>query len=283
MRTLPALLAATLAPIFGLALASTAAEAKPKAGAGGKRACGMNVLPLAEGNSWSYSFVAPPQGAVPEITRISPPAAKSFVITVKSVETKGAETVITLEEKVLYDLNPLPGQTKGGLDERVITSTITCNGKKVDISPESFFFAGEPGGFGGITIDKLDRKGTSWQLTGGGFGDNEWPEDLTIQWTQKAAAGLDTQHGAGTLEIERRFTPLESEQLNTRAGSYRAEKLAVKTTGRVTLAKPHSTDMKPAELPADWINLVWFVPGTGVVQTLNRYAHMYQLVESTVK
>jgi hypothetical protein len=281
MRTIPALLAPTLA----LALAPTVAAAKPKVAAAGKaaRACGVNVVPLTEGNSWSYSFVAAPQAATPEIARISPPAAKSFVITVKSVETKGAETVVTLEEKVTYELNALPGQKKGGLDERVINSTITCSGKKVDISPDSFFFAGEPGGFGGMTLDKLERKGTSWQLTGGNFGDSEWPEDLVIQWTQTPAKGLDTQYGSGKIEMERRITPLEPEQLNTKAGSYRAEKIAVKTTGRVTLNKPLSADLKPAEMPADWINQLWFVPGTGVVQSLNRYAHMYQLVESTVK
>ncbi|MDX2091011.1 MAG: hypothetical protein SFX73_24340 [Kofleriaceae bacterium] len=281
MRTTPAL----LAPLLALVLAPAAVAAKPKEAAAGKatRACGVTVLPLSEGNSWSYSFVPPKDAAAPEIARISPPAAKSFVITVKSIETKGPDTVITLEEKVTYELQALPGQKKGALDERVITSTITCNAKKLDISPESFFFAAEPGGFGGMTIDKFERKGTSWQLTSGNFGEAEWPEDLAIQWTQVPAKGIDTQYGSGKIEMERRFTPLEPEQLNTKAGSYRAEKLAVKTTGRVTLNKPLSPDLKPAEMPADWINQLWFVPGTGVVQTLNRYAHMYQLVESTVK
>jgi len=37
------------------------------------------------------------------------------------------------------------------------------------------------------------------------------------------------------------------------------------------------------ELPADWINQVWFVEGTGVVASLNRYAHMYHLVDSQLK
>lgn len=279
MRTTPALLALVLA------LAPSAASAKPKVAAAGKAAsaCGVTVVPLVEGNTWTYSFVAPKDAATPEITRISPPAAKGFVITVKSVETKGADTVVTLEEKVTYQLNPLPGKEKGGLDDRVITSTITCNAKKLDISPESFFFAGEPGGFGGISLDKVDRKGTSWQLTKGNFGEAEWPEDLVIEWSHKAAKGSDAKLGAGKIEIERRFTPLEPEDLNTRAGTYKAEKLAVKTTGRVTLTKPLSTDLKPAELPADWINQLWFVPGTGVVQSLNRYAHQYQLVESTVQ
>jgi len=57
----------------------------------------------------------------------------------------------------------------------------------------------------------------------------------------------------------------------------------VKTTGRVTLEKPLTADLKPMELPAEWINQLWFVDGTGVVQTLNRYAQMYQLVDSQLK
>lgn len=280
MRTSPAL----LAPIVVLALAPSAV-ARPRVAAVGKvtSACGVTILPLAEGNSWTYSFVPPKEAATPEVTRISPQAAKSFVITVKSIETKGGDTVVTLEEKVTYQLNPLPGKEKGALDDRVIASTITCNAKKVDISPNSFFFAGEPGGFAGISLDKVDRKGTSWQLLRGNFGDNEWPEDLVIEWTQQPAKGSGAKLGAGKIEIERRFTPLEPEQLNTQAGSFRAEKLAVKTTGRVTLANPLSSDLKPAELPADWINQLWFVPGTGVVQSLNRFAHQYQLIESTVR
>jgi len=284
MRTSPALI---VAPALVLGLAPGAAVAKPKAPApAGKaaNACGMTVLPLSEGNTWTYSFVAPKDAAPPDIVRISPPAAKTFVITVKSIETNGADTVVNLEEKITYELNPLPGKPKGALDERIVSSTIVCNAKKVDISPDSFFFAGEPGGFaGGISLDKIERKGTSWQLTKGNFGEAEWPEDLIIEWSQKLSKGADAKLGAGKLEIERRFHPQDAEDLNTKAGSYKAEKLVVQTTGRVTLAKPLSTDLKPAELPADWANQLWFVPGTGVVQSLNRYAHQYQLVESTVK
>ena len=51
----------------------------------------------------------------------------------------------------------------------------------------------------------------------------------------------------------------------------------------MTLDKPQSDGLKPMELPADWINQLWLVENVGVVQSLNRYAHMYQLVDSQLK
>lgn len=276
----------TLAPaLLALLLAPSVAAAKPKAAAaaGGKSApaCGVTALPLVTGNVWTYTVVPAPLPATPEIVRISPPLPKGFVITVKSVAPSGGDTVVTLEEKITYDYTR--DTKKPIVEERIVTTTITCNAKKFDISPDSYFFAGEPGGFGGLSIDKLDRKGTSWALTKGTFGEAEWPEDLVIQWTRKPTEGSNAKLGAGKLELERRITPAEPEQITTKTGTHKAEKLAVKTTGRVTLEKPLSADLKPMELPADWINEVWIVEGTGVVQSLNRFAHMYQLVDSQLK
>ncbi len=273
-----------LAALFAALLLPSVAAAAPKAGGESKSppACGVKVLPLVVGNVWTYSTVAAPMPAPPDIARLSPPLPKGFVITVKSIETKGPDTVVTLEEKVTYDLTK--DLKKPIVDERVITSTITCNSKKFDISPESFFFAGEPGGYLGLTFDKLDRvKGTSWQLTKGGIGESEWPEDLVAHWTKNPTTGSEAQLGSGKLELERRFTPQQPETIITKMGSYRAEKLALKTTGRVTLDKPAADGAKPMELPADWINQVWMVENVGVVQSLNRFAHMYQLVDSQLK
>ena len=44
-----------------------------------------------------------------------------------------------------------------------------------------------------------------------------------------------------------------------------------------------SPDAKPMELPAGWTNVLWLAPGVGMVQSLNKYAHMYQLAEATLK
>lgn len=279
-----ALLSLTLGSM--LAAGGHAADAAPaaQAKAAGKpgTVCGAKVLPLAVGNVWTYSAVAAPTPALPDVARISPPTPKTFTITVKSIEPKGTDTLVTLEEKITYDLTK--DAKKPIHDDRVIHSTIVCNAKKFDISPDSFFFAGEPGGYLGMTFDKLDRaKGTSWQLAGGVFGSAEFPEDIVAHWTRTAAEGSGAKYGGGKLELERRSTPSDAESIITKAGSYKAEKLVIKTTGRITLDAPVSTGLKPAELPADWVNQLWFADGYGVVQSLNRYAHMYQLVDSQLK
>ena len=284
MRALPALLALALVPSVAAAGGKKTAktEAKGNTGPAAKApsACGVKILPLAEGNQWTYSSVAAPLPAEDAIKRIAPQPAKTVVITVKSIEAKkGADTVVTLEEKITIDLTK--DEKKPVLDERTVTTTITCSDKKFDVSPESFFFAGEPGGYLGMKLDKVERtKGTSWQLTKGGIGDAEWREDLAINWSRTPTEGSSAKPGAGKLELERRFTPQQPEQIITKLGSYHAEKLGLVTTGRVTLDVPEA---KPSELPANWLTTMWLADGVGVVQSLNSYAHMYQLTDAVLK
>ena len=274
-----ALLALTLVP--AVAAAKPKAGAVAAAGAPKSTVCGVKVLPLAVGNVWTYTTVAAPLPALPDVARIAPQPPKTFTITVKTIEQKGPDTVVSLEEKITYDLTRDP--KKPLQDDRVVKSTITCNAKKFDISPDSFFFAGEPGGYQGLTFDKFDRKGTSWLLASGAFGEAEWPEDVIAHWTQTASAESGAKLNSGKLELERRTTPSDAESIITKAGSYKAEKIVIKTTGRVTIETAKSADLKPAEMPADWLNQLWFADGYGVVQSLNRYAHMYQLVDSQLK
>jgi len=205
----------------------------------------------------------------------------SVVITVKSIEARGTDTVVTLEEKSTADLSKDP--KKHILDERTITSTITCNRTKFEISPDSFFFAGEPGGYFGITFDKFDRpKDTTWKLTNGVIGEAEWREDIVAHFTRKGVEGSGAKLDSGKLELERKFTPAQPENINTKVGVYTAEKLAITTTGRVTLDHPQP-DTKAMELPAGWVNFLWIAPNVGVIQVLNAYAHQYQLVEVALK
>lgn len=264
-----------------LVLVPAVAAARPKAGAA-KDACGAKILPLAVGNTWTYTSIPSPLPPTDQIKRISPTQPKTIVVTVKDVAANKGETVVTLEEKVTVDRTTDP--KKPQVDEFSYTSTITCNDKKFDISPNSYFFAGEPGGVFGLEITQLDRvNGTSLKLTKkGGIGDQLWGEDLKMTWTRKPTEGSGAQLGSGKLELERRFTPQEPEQVTTHQGVYRSEKIGLVTTGRVTLDNA-SPDTKPMELPANWISQLWMADGVGVVQTLNSYAQMYQLTESNVK
>jgi hypothetical protein len=267
---------------------TAAVEAKKKVeytkGPVGKTAgaCGAKILPLVEGNQWTYGFVdsgLPPRD---DLTKLLPSEPGTIVITVKSVETKGDETVVKLEEKTTADISKDP--KKHILDERTINSTIVCSKTKFEISPDSFFFSGEPGGYFGLAFDKIERsRDTTWKLTGGQIGDQPWREDIVAHFTRTAFESSGAKHDSGKLELERKFTPAQPESVNTKIGLYTlAEKLAVAITGRVTLDHPQP-DSKPAELPAGWVNILWLSPNTGVVQVLNSFSHKYQLVDVQLK
>jgi hypothetical protein len=244
-------------------------------------ACNAKILPLVEGNRWTYGFVAAPVTPRDDMVKLSPSQPAEIVITVKSVEVRGPDTVVTLEEKTKADLSKDPA--KHIYDERTITSTITCNATKFEISPESFFFAGEPGGYFGLTIDKIDRpKDTTWKLTNGTIGDAGWREDIVAKFSRTPTQGSSAKLGGGKIELERQFTPAEPQAVNTKIGVYTAEILAIKTTGRVTLDNPQP-DTKPMDLPADWTNQLWLVANVGVIQVLNSYAHMYMLTDVQLK
>jgi hypothetical protein len=267
------------------------AVAGPKKSAGAAKlsppACGMKLLPLVVGNSWTYENVMAAQPAVDAIKRISPDPAKAITITVKSIDAKkGADTVVTLEEKVTRDLTKDP--KKPLLDERTLETTITCNDKKVVISPDSFFFAGEPGGYLGLKIDSLDHptpsNAASWVITKGGIGEQPWREDLKVHWTRVPTEGSQAKLGSGTLDLERVVQPQMPENIGTKAGTYsKTEVLLLTTTGRVTLDNPLVPTDKPLALPANWVTRLWIAPDAGVVQTLNSFAHEYQLVSATLK
>lgn len=278
---MPLLLAALL-------LVPAAAGAKPKkaeapAKAGGKPACGAKVLPLVVGHQWTYNSIAAPLPPSDAVRRIAPAQPKAIIISVKSVEAKGGETVVTLEEKVTIDRTRDP--KKPEIDEYAYESTITCTDKKFDVSPNSFYFAGEPGGYIGLEITKLDRlKGTSIQLTKGGIGEAVWREDLAIAWKRVPHEGSGAKLGSGKVELERQFTPQDPEAVTTKSGMmYRAEKIGLITTGRVTLDNPGNPKHAPSELPAGWVSTLWLADNVGVVQALNSYGHMYQLIDTTVK
>ncbi|TMQ09990.1 MAG: hypothetical protein E6J90_32590 [Deltaproteobacteria bacterium] len=289
MRTL----GAALFPLILLASSTTAAQKKgpdPKKkteytkGPVGKAPapCGARILPLVEGNKWTYEFVESGLPPREDMVKLSPSQPMEVVITVKSVETKGPDTVITLEEKTKADLSKDP--KKHIYDERTLTSTITCNRTKFEISPESFFFAGEPGGYFGLAFDKFDRsKDTSLKLVNGAIGEGQWREEIVAHFSRTPFQDSGAKLDSGKLELERAFTPQPPESVNTKAGLYAgAEHLALVTTGRVTLDHPQG-EGKPLDLPANWLTQMWLVPNAGVVQVLNAYAHKYILASAQLK
>ena len=279
------LLVLVASPVGAVPKAAPAAPKAPAVPAGpalpvskAPPACGVKMLPLVTGNAWTYTHVAAPLPAPDAIMRIAPIEPTEVTITVKSVDAKkGGDTTVTLEEKITTDLSKDP--KKPQLDVRTLTTTIVCSATHFDISPESFLFAAEPGGIIGLHIDKVDRKGTSWKLANGVMGEAEWREDLTATWTRSGTPGSDAKAETGKLELERVFTPGPTEAVITKLGTFKAEHLFLKTTGRVTLDGAPA-DLKPMELPDNWGNSMWLADGIGAVQLLNSYAHMYQLVDA---
>src|SRR3569623_2236086 len=125
-------------------------------------------------------------------------------------------------------------------------------------TPDSFFFAGEPGGYLGLKVDSIDHPkptmANSWVLTKGGIGDAQWREELVMHWTRVPTAGVEVQLGSGKLELERSSPPEQPEPIVTRLGTYKTEKLGLITTGREPLDQPLAPQDTPAELPATWVS-----------------------------
>jgi len=255
-------------------------DAPPKGPVGKAPApCGATILPLVQGNTWTYGYTQSPNPPPEGLQKLLPAQPQTVTITVKTVETKGPDTVVTLEEKTSADISKDP--KKHVLDERTLTTTVTCNRTKFEISPDSFFFAGEPGGWFGLQFDEIKRpKDTSLKLSNGTIGDSPWREDIVAHFARTPVEGSGAKHESGKIELERTFTPAQPERINTRIGWYTAERLVLSTTGRVTLEHPNA-EANP--LPANWVNQIWMVPNVGVAQVLNAYGHMYILAEATLK
>ena len=282
MRTLAAVLAVIPLAIAVPSPTAHAVPDKPKS----PPACGAKILPLVVGNTWTY--VAGVANNVQSVidARIAPRQPTRIVINVKSIEPRGSDTIVALEETITYELAPAANKKPAVTSEIVVNSTIKCNATRFEISPDSFLFSGEPGGYRALRFDKFDRsKDTSLKLTNGTIGDAPWREDIVAHFTRIAAKGSDAKLSAGKLELERAFTPAISEPVTTKSGiNYpKPEKLGLVTTGRVTFDTPMSPQSKPSELPADWRSLFWFEPNVGLVKTQNMYAHVYELADSQLK
>jgi hypothetical protein len=237
----------------------------------GKPVCPTRTLPLVVGNSWTYIAVPPlVQLEQKELAQL-PNQPKKVVITVKEASTTAGVTTVTLQEESFLDDKP-----------RALTTTITCSATKFDISPESFFFAGEPGGYYGLELTSMERKGTTWALIRGILPEVKWREDLIINWKRVGAPG------SGKLEMERELIPEEREEVKTPYGIYRAEPLAISITGRIFVdgavpgvppGSPVGTapTIQPYPLKAPMINKLWLVEGVGIAQAQNSFQHVYVL------
>lgn len=270
----PAPAAATAAP-SGTAPATGAAPGAPRAGAQAvnpitrfaatkKSACVVRALPLTPGNQWTY-IGAPPSRALDqrEAAQVPKQPEKVIVTVLDSVTTAGVTTVTLEEQSFLAEKEP----------PRVLTTTITCGPQKFDISVESFLFSGEPGGYWGLELTNVTRKGTTWALQKGLLPDLKWREDLVINWKRVGAAGT------GKLEMEREIVPEDRQQTTTPAGVFNAEPLAIIITGRV-FVDGATAGAEPYPFKEGMTNRLWVMDGIGLVQAENSFMHRYVLLSA---
>jgi hypothetical protein len=273
--------------LFGVllvGLGASAADAQPRGRAAAaaaapkvSRACGESAIPLVVGNEWVYAPPDPPEH-VPDLKEMRqfPQQAKKVTIDVVGVETANAVTTVQLEEDI---------------DGHKVKTSITCTADRFTIDPQSFWFAGDPGGVYNVDLASLQHKeGTTLKIVAGKLEGPEWRDDIVASWQQTATAGASQQLWKGKLEIERDFKlgapELITVKLDGQDHQYpTAQKLMLTISGRITLDPP---DKDPMEFP-DMSNTYWLVDGVGIVQVQNSYGpaaddkhasfgHKYKLV-----
>jgi len=129
---------------------------------------------------------APPQD--PNDAKKYPQRAKQITIDVIGIETANNVTTVQLQEDV---------------DGRKLKTSITCTADKFTVDPQSFFFAGEPGGAYHLEFTDFQHKdGTTLKLVGGKLTGPDWRDDVTGTWKQTPTQGADAKLWQGKLEIE---------------------------------------------------------------------------------
>lgn len=260
-RTLAAIAAVASLVLVGQADAGKKKKKKGGSGAAAKvggAACGIDFLPLVQGHQWTYKFFVPEDSA-PPAGQLHVAEPDAVTIEVVKVESAGDSTRVTLSESY-----------------RKVTATtvLECNEDRLLVPPDSFFFAGEPGGGVGIQLDKLERKGDSFLLEKG-------LAEGTFQEFKATAARKPTEGTGATipgarLEIERKMTAKGKESVETESGEQRsAIRVDIQLTGRAALDVQKD---KPFNMPA-FDSSMWFAPGVGVLRVETKIGTGWKLAE----
>jgi hypothetical protein len=243
------------------------------------KACGITAIPMTVGNQWVYQAVAHPTPLEEAQKKLLPPQPSTVTITVVGVETVDGVTTVSLTE----DIESMVGQPDGKppkLETRQLKTTATCTATKLDFSPDSFWFAGEPGGFWNVDLTGLVRTNTSFPITRGKLTGVEWHDDVQAAWKRNPTEGTDAQLGAGTLELDRRLVITGEEAVTTAFGVYStAAKIGIETKGEITV---ENATGKPYLLPEGLVTFLWLAEGVGIVQVQNTFIHAYQLTNATI-
>lgn len=233
------------------------------------KACGVTAVPLSVGNEWVYEPSLPPEDRVltPAQVSTTPVQPKKLTIKVTNVETKPEGTIVTLSED---------------LDGKAHTTTIRCTagGGTFQISPDSFWFAGEAGTTVGIELSDIQRKGQTFMLAAGKFTGLEWYDDVEAKWQHVPVGKAKPPMRKGTLSLKRHWVVLPAEKITGKDGKELTTiKLGVETTVTATI---DPAPEQPLKAPPLLVNLFWIVDGTGPIQVLNSYGQQFALTSFVI-
>jgi hypothetical protein len=242
-------------------LPASADAQKKKKKATPKPACGMKELPFTPGEVWTYQYYVPEGVQLPPGVRIQDPT--QLTIKVTKVAKAGPKTVISLEETYR---------------KVVVNTQLECDKTGLTVPPESFFFAGQPGGGLKMKLGKVERKAETNVFAGGAL-KGEAFEELKTSATREPSPDTGAVMVPAKLEVERKMTVgAQPEVVESAMGNHKAKRLAIQMTGRATL---DTTPDKPFNFPPLDIAM-FFVPDMGVVQVRNSSGQGWKLAEHKV-
>lgn len=219
-----------------------------------KPACGLTFLPFVEGASWTYEMNdADDEDAKKAPRGVTAAQPESITIAVKSIESRGDEATIQLEES---------------FRKVVVSTTITCTKKSTLVDPNSFLWAGEPGGGIHMKLTNLKRKGESYPGKKGLKGGTELFEEFKASVERSAAPKTKAKIRNGTVEMEREAKVGSSEPVILADGTdLKATRVEVSLSGRGQLEGEKGS---PREMAAGARSMLWFAPKVGLVKVSNR-------------
>lgn len=235
----------TLRAVFALALAALVAApvaARPRRPAGPPPACGLTIFPLAAGYSWTFRS-----------------GASEVVARVTSVRPGKDETEIDVEER---------------FGKRTFKATWTCSKAGLRIAPESFFFAGEPGGAVATTYKVTERDAVS--VPADTKQDLKWIEKVKVEVVRADAAQAGVEHRPVKLELEKHAIVHPPDPIVTPLGQFGATKITYELRGRA-FDGDERVDLQPRR-PGG----IWLVKGVGPVKLEDAYEKTWELASTTV-
>jgi hypothetical protein len=270
------------AATFALVPAALAAKGKRENGKkAGKAApaCGITFLPLTPGTVWVYAPVV--EEKKPEANKTNFSLPSTYTVEVLKVEPAEVAGGAPAEEKKAKSQKPNKGARvtlRESYRKVSRVTTIECNEYGLFVDPQSFFYTGEIGGGLGMELSDIKRgeePNPTWPGKEGLQSGDTWREDLTaiVKRTPAKDSGLAALPEA-KIEIEREVRIGKTETATTSAQEYpKAVHVDVGLEGRAfgqdkAVAMPESRAA------------FWFSEGVGLVRVENRFAQVWELVES---